>query len=201
MVWFANSATRKHDALFHHRTDLLDRRSTQAAPSIAWPEWLSRWYEQQKASIKTTSVAPTANEVWAGWVKRNADRQKEPARPALLRQQAFQGGRAQWWLVSNLDGMPIPVMLLLADTGGKQKPGVVAVCSQGKARFLREHAGAVAQLLASGVDVCLVDVRGVGETATESVPSRTVQAHRMPLPHLCSARVSSNFVCWICWPL
>ena len=140
---------------------------------LPWSEWLQRWYQQQKASSKTTPAATTANEVWAGWVKQHADRQKEPVRPTLVRQQAFQGGRAQWWLVSNLDGMPIPVMLLLAEAGGKEKPCVVGVCSQGKAKFLREHAVAVAQLLASGVDVCLVDVRGVGETATESVPSRT----------------------------
>jgi hypothetical protein len=174
-AWFGLPIPQHENTTHYSITELTcwtEEARRQLRP-LPWPEWLSRWYEQQKASIKTTSVAPTANEVWAGWVKRNADRQKEPARPALLRQQAFQGGRAQWWLVSNLDGMPIPVVLLLADTGGKQKPGVVAVCSQGKARFLREHAGAVAQLLASGVDVCLVDVRGVGETATESVPSRT----------------------------
>ncbi len=41
---------------------------------------------------------------------------------------------------------------------------VVCVCQEGKAEFLKKRANAVAALLVGGATVCLVDVRGTGET-------------------------------------
>src|SRR5439155_15344338 len=41
---------------------------------------------------------------------------------------------------------------------------VVCVCQEGKAAFLKSRADAVAALFEGGATVCLVDVRGTGET-------------------------------------
>src|SRR5205807_8420580 len=41
---------------------------------------------------------------------------------------------------------------------------VVCVCQGGKAEFLKKRADAVWALLVGGASVCLVDVRGTGET-------------------------------------
>jgi hypothetical protein len=59
----------------------------------------------------------------------------------------------------------VPLVLL---TPPERKDGarslVVCVCQEGKAAFLKERASAVAALLDGGAAVCLVDVRGTGET-------------------------------------
>lgn len=64
-------------------------------------------------------------------------------------------------------GFPIPLLLLRpAETG----PIVIAFAQQGKQAFLKQRAAAVAEQLGKGVTVCLVDLRGTGETAPESGP-------------------------------
>jgi cephalosporin-C deacetylase-like acetyl esterase len=62
-------------------------------------------------------------------------------------------------------GIVVPVLLLLPDSKEKRLPVVVAVAQEGKQELLRQRSGPVAELLASGVAVCLMDVRGTGETA------------------------------------
>jgi hypothetical protein len=58
----------------------------------------------------------------------------------------------------------VPLLLLLP-AQNKRAAAVVAVCQEGKERFLRERHAAVAELLSSGIAVCLADLRGTGETA------------------------------------
>jgi cephalosporin-C deacetylase-like acetyl esterase len=62
-------------------------------------------------------------------------------------------------------GLVVPTVLLLPKRDGAKLPVVVAVAQDGKQRFLRERAEAVAELLGAGVAVCLADVRGTGETS------------------------------------
>src|SRR5262249_2567937 len=64
----------------------------------------------------------------------------------------------------------VPVLLLLppsSSSGGvkKQPPVVVAICQSGKTELLHQRAKEVAALLEGGVAVCLLDVRGTGESA------------------------------------
>jgi cephalosporin-C deacetylase-like acetyl esterase len=63
-------------------------------------------------------------------------------------------------------GVPIPALLLLPS--GKRPPVVVGIAQEGKQRFLKERGRAIAELLRQNVAVCLVDVRGTGETRTGS---------------------------------
>ncbi|HKI31617.1 MAG TPA: acetylxylan esterase [Gemmataceae bacterium] len=61
----------------------------------------------------------------------------------------------------------LPLFLWIApEIKVKDRPRslVVFVCQEGKAEFLKSRADAVATLLEGGVTVCLVDVRGTGET-------------------------------------
>jgi hypothetical protein len=65
-------------------------------------------------------------------------------------------------------GMPVPLLLLLpAGKAGEKVPVVVAVSQGGKAEFLAKRSAEVAELLESGVAVCLPDLRGTGETRAE----------------------------------
>jgi cephalosporin-C deacetylase-like acetyl esterase len=68
----------------------------------------------------------------------------------------------------------VPLVLLLPRHEPNRKPAVVvAVAHDGKQRFLRERAEAIAELLRAGTAVCLADVRGTGETGLgESVGGR-----------------------------
>ena len=62
-------------------------------------------------------------------------------------------------------GVVVPVLLLVPPHGPEARPPVVLGLSQdGKQAFLAERSGAIAELLGGGAAVCLVDVRGTGET-------------------------------------
>jgi hypothetical protein len=62
-------------------------------------------------------------------------------------------------------GTVLPILLLLPHGKDTNPPVVIGLSQQGKSRFLTERAGAIAELLAEGVAVCLPDVRGTGETS------------------------------------
>ncbi len=74
--------------------------------------------------------------------------------------------RIQRGVVKTASGIPVPLVLLLP-AADKPAPLVIGVAQQGKQRLLAERREFVARLLAGGVAVCLVDVRGTGETAPE----------------------------------
>ncbi len=59
----------------------------------------------------------------------------------------------------------VPVLLLIPPRPeNKRLPLVVAVAQEGKQAFLKNRAEALAELLQGGAAVCLLDVRGTGET-------------------------------------
>jgi dienelactone hydrolase len=60
-------------------------------------------------------------------------------------------------------GIIVPVVLLIPQSQSRRQM-VVAVAQGGKQDFLRHRAEQISELLASGASVCLLDVRGTGET-------------------------------------
>jgi hypothetical protein len=58
----------------------------------------------------------------------------------------------------------------------KAVPAVVAFCQGGKQQWLKQRAEAVADLVRAGVAVCLVDLRGCGETSPGDSRGRTSAA-------------------------
>ncbi len=69
----------------------------------------------------------------------------------------------------------LPLVLLLPKGEGK-RAAVVCVCQEGKREFLKQRDGEVAELLKQGVAVCLVDVRGTGESKPDSGRGRQSSA-------------------------
>jgi hypothetical protein len=63
------------------------------------------------------------------------------------------------------EGIQVPLLLLLPQS--KPAGVVVAVAQGGKERFLTDRAAELAALLQAGVAVCLPDLRGTGETASD----------------------------------
>jgi dienelactone hydrolase len=137
-----------------------------------WEQWLPRYVQTHRRPHVLETPLPEALALWSSWCQRhNQPRLALPASQVIRRQQC-PGGIAHWVLLRNLDGMPIPVLLLLPAPDWRGA-GVLVVCSQGKAAFLKEKAAGVARLLHQGMAVCLVDVRDSGETATSRTLSRT----------------------------
>jgi dienelactone hydrolase len=59
----------------------------------------------------------------------------------------------------------VPLVLLLPPSkSGKRQPMVLGLAQDGKQGFLKHRSEAIAELLAGGAAVCLLDVRGTGET-------------------------------------
>ena len=61
-------------------------------------------------------------------------------------------------------GITVPVFVITPKDAKGKLPAVVMVAQAGKQAFLKERGEEIAVLLKSGVAVCLVDVRGTGET-------------------------------------
>jgi cephalosporin-C deacetylase-like acetyl esterase len=70
----------------------------------------------------------------------------------------------------------VPLALVLPTGKERAVPAVVAFCQAGKQRWLKERAGPVAEFLRRGVAVCIVDVRGMGETSLGDGRGRTSAA-------------------------
>ncbi len=63
-------------------------------------------------------------------------------------------------------GFVLPMLLVRASgSSGRRLPVVVCIAQQGKAVFLQKEAADIADLISSGIAVCLPDVRGTGEVA------------------------------------
>jgi dienelactone hydrolase len=63
-------------------------------------------------------------------------------------------------------GIVVPVLLLrIAKSKGQKIPLVIGLAQHGKQAFLKHRADVIAELLNTGAAVCLLDVRGTGETS------------------------------------
>jgi dienelactone hydrolase len=101
------------------------------------------------------------------WAKLLGD--VEPKEPKRLSIAAHGGlgrrGMREQLLLEVEPNVVVPLFLCVPpELTGKPRALVVCVCQQGKAEFLKGRADAVAVLLGGGATVCLVDVRGTGET-------------------------------------
>jgi hypothetical protein len=91
----------------------------------------------------------------------------EPAaNPKLIegRAEDVPGGTLARFALESEPGIVVPLFLVSPKGAKGKSPVVVMVAQGGKAGFLKERGDAIAAFLKAGVAVCLVDVRGTGET-------------------------------------
>ena len=92
------------------------------------------------------------------------------AAPVVTRTESVEGERflAERILLTVEPGIFVPVLLLKPSAKALEQaarlPVVIAVAQEGKDTFLAKRAAEAAELLALGSAVCVVDVRGTGET-------------------------------------
>ncbi|MCI0705629.1 MAG: hypothetical protein L0241_31605, partial [Planctomycetia bacterium] len=82
------------------------------------------------------------------------------------------GGKLQRLALEMESGIVVPFLLLTPKNAKEKAPVVVMVAQGGKAGFLKERGKEIEGFLKAGVVVCLVDVRGTGETAAGTSAER-----------------------------
>jgi hypothetical protein len=98
------------------------------------------------------------------WAKLLGDR--EPREPKVDQFRSIGNGSAREQILLEVEPKVFVPVFLLVPPESKDRPRslVVCVCQEGKQAFLKERVDAVAALYQGGATVCLVDVRGTGET-------------------------------------
>lgn len=96
----------------------------------------------------------------------------DPAKPIVKRvvadQESLDGVSIERVHMGSDPGIVVPALLFVPRTRApERRPVVVGFAQEGKHEFLRHRAETVASLLRAGIAVCLVDVRGTGETAPD----------------------------------
>jgi dienelactone hydrolase len=79
--------------------------------------------------------------------------------------EAVPGGMLARFIMAVEPGIVVPFLLLTPKDAKGKTPVVVMVAQGGKSGFLRHRAGAIEVFLKAGAAVCLLDVRGTGETS------------------------------------
>jgi len=108
---------------------------------------------ERRLSVRTRYQAvlgETDLEALASATRRSAD----SATPELV----------QRWMLQGESGIRIPCVLLRSDKQDRHQPVILAICSQGKNRLMKERASEIAHLLEQGATICLMDPRGIGES-------------------------------------
>ncbi len=72
--------------------------------------------------------------------------------------------RVERWMLTAESGIRIPCVVLKPEKIDRHKPMILAICSQGKNRLLKDRAAEIAALVEGGATVCLIDPRGLGES-------------------------------------
>ncbi|HEY2911389.1 MAG TPA: CocE/NonD family hydrolase [Gemmataceae bacterium] len=82
------------------------------------------------------------------------------------------GGKLARFAIEAEAGIIVPFILITPAKAQDKTPVVVMVAQAGKARLLKDRSEVIAAFLAKGIAVCLVDVRGTGETRAGSSAER-----------------------------
>lgn len=87
------------------------------------------------------------------------------------------GGRLSRFALETEPGIVVPLLYIAPKNTNGKLPVVVMIAQAGKSAFLKERGEAIAAFLKAGVAVCLVDLRGTGEskpgTSADRSSSRT----------------------------
>ncbi|MSS71268.1 MAG: hypothetical protein EXS64_07245 [Candidatus Latescibacteria bacterium] len=133
-----------------------------------------------RAAAARAALADLATDARRAWLRRawgallgEVEPQKDPTPKPYGTQHAGEV-RIERIALEVEPNIVVPVLLMLP--GDTTSPVVVALSQDGKGRFLSERSGPIAELLASGVAVCLPDVRGTGETRPDSPRGRQSEA-------------------------
>ncbi|MDA1013361.1 MAG: hypothetical protein O3A00_02785 [Planctomycetota bacterium] len=109
------------------------------------------------------SAADRRSRLRTSWAERLGDVDVAAAPNVLKRELGTLGDVAiERIQIATEPGIIVPVLLLHSKGGSRRV--VIGVAQSGKQHFLEQRSGQIAELLEAGTTVCLLDVRGTGET-------------------------------------
>jgi len=129
-------------------------------------------FEQPLRTVQNAQALTVRRSAWAELLG-NIEPVKTP-KVIVGKEQEIPGGNLQRLALETDPGILVPLFLLSPKDLKEKSPVVVMVAQGGKAGFLKERGEAIEAFLKAGVLVCLVDVRGTGETSPgDGSPERT----------------------------
>jgi cephalosporin-C deacetylase-like acetyl esterase len=129
-------------------------------------------FEKRSLELGARQFAPIRKQAWEK-VLRSVE---PPANPKLIERKAEEiaEGKIERLAFEVELGIVVPFILLTPKEAKQMNPVVVMVAQGGKAGFFKERIDVLDVFLKSGFVVCLVDVRGTGETSpSDGSPGRT----------------------------
>ena len=133
--------------------------------------------QQDADRVRLTRMTPGERR---DWLRREWTRRLGPVEPPADTKliegtaEAVPDGKLLRFAVEVEPGIVVPFALITPNRVAGKSPVVVMVAQGGKAGFLKDRGDALAAFLKAGVAVCLVDVRGIGETRPgDGSPGRT----------------------------
>ena len=132
---------------------------------------------QFRDSLSSLPESQRQEKLCRAWAKLLGD--IEPSNSSIVRDESLEEenhlrmGRV---ILEVEPGIIIPILFLLPKSMREQFPIIVGISQAGKAGFWANRSDEIQRLLASGVAVCLPDLRGTGETAPQGHRGRQSEA-------------------------
>jgi hypothetical protein len=139
--------------------------------SAVMTEMATARIERARAGLAGKSVEERGRSLRAAWSKLLGP--IAPARPAILKAtatdaRAVPGANLERLVLEVEPGILVPLVVVAPRTRARQNPVVIGLAQAGKAAFFKERSGELRKLLDAGVTVVLPDLRGTGETQSDS---------------------------------
>ncbi len=145
-----------------------------SADLLCWTDDARKELKPKKLhEVIAETKPPAGDQSEASWGKRLGD--IEPfEKPKLTEGESDEvpGGTLARFVLGTDPGISVPLFLIAPTPAKGKTPVVVMVASGGKAGYLKERGKEISALLEAGIAVCLVDVRGTGESRPGSSADR-----------------------------
>jgi hypothetical protein len=176
--WFGIAPPAKENDTRHPSADLMcwtPELKKQLKPRTVWETARKIGDEQTKLAEQRFIKNPGVERKRQEWAEVLGDIEPRPVMKVLGKESEKVGDVTfERTLLQLEENVLIPVLLLSPRRdGGKKAPIVVGVAQDGKAAFLRKRADDIAELLKKGIAVCLIEVRGTGESKPGDGRGRT----------------------------
>ncbi|MCS7167027.1 MAG: hypothetical protein RMI91_10360 [Gemmatales bacterium] len=164
---------------FRHSVDELTCWTAEARNALrplSWEQWLPQWYRGCLDLLRTKPEALRpydTKEEFENWAAQFYADSETWFTAEERRRQKFDAVEAVWYELVSVDKARIPCLCLLPVAPKPPYPCVVALCSQGQARLVRDRAEGLARLLERGIAVCLIELRDSGQLATSGLGRNT----------------------------
>ena len=129
-----------------------------------WAELAAERTSLARGELRKLSAADRRVWLRTRWAKQLGDVNVAAEPVVRKRQRAELGDRAVERIqLGSEPGVIVPV-LMLVPKGSQPRRVVIGLAQSGKQQFLKHRSLQIAELLATGASICLLDVRGTGET-------------------------------------